>query len=179
MQKAEQDLENRLLTLRKKKPGPSAPQKRRDDYKTAEATLVSRYRVARKEHELYEKKKLLMQNPNDLSLTKRIEKLKQDLEAGDKKEDGKKEGGKKEDDKKEDDKKEDGKKEDGKKEDGKKEDGKKEDGKKEDNGQKSDNTLAPQSSPEIGITVSEPSGKDRAPTGLDVVPPKGGIRNRK
>ena len=154
MQKAEQDLENRLLTLRKKKPGPSAPQKRRDDYKTAEATLVSRYRVARKEHELYEKKKLLMQNPNDLSLTKRIEKLKQDLEAGDKKEDGKKEGGKKED-------------------------GKKEDGKKEDNSQKSDNTLTPQSSPEIDITVSEPSGKDRAPTGLDVVPPKGGIRNRK
>ena len=144
MQKAEQDLENQLLSLRKKKPGPNAPQKRKNDYETAKATLTSRYRVARKEHELYEKNNLLKQNPKDLSLITRIEKLKRDLGVGDKKEDGKKEGGK-----------------------------------KEDNSQKSDNTLAPQSSPEIDITVSEPSGKDRAPTGLDVVPPKGGIRNRK
>ena len=55
---------------------------------------------------------------------------------------------------------------------------KKEDGKREDNSQKPGNTLTSKSSPKIDITVVEPSGKTRAPTGFDVVP-KGGIRNRK
>ncbi|KAF1949884.1 hypothetical protein CC80DRAFT_598520 [Byssothecium circinans] len=50
-------------------------------------------------------------------------------------------------------------------------------GDKKEDGKKEDNTLVHPSSPDI--TVSEPNGKTRAPTGLDAVPSKDGIRNRK